>query len=91
MWKWARWFPRPASPLLRRLMIAALGGAVLLTGILMLVLPGPALIVIPIGIVLLATEFVCIRKWLRSARRTFLKQKTTSPAPTKSSANHSAE
>ena len=42
---------------LRKLIIAIIGGTVLLIGVALIVLPGPAFIVIPIGLAILATEF----------------------------------
>lgn len=48
---------------LRKLVIGIIGGTVLLIGIALIVLPGPAFIVIPIGLAILATEFA----WARSA------------------------
>jgi len=42
---------------LRKLVIAIIGGTVLLIGVALIVLPGPAFIVIPIGLAILATEF----------------------------------
>ena len=41
----------------RRVTIAVIGGTVILIGIAMIVLPGPAFIVIPAGLAILATEF----------------------------------
>ena len=49
----------------KRLVTLVVGGSVLLIGIAMLVLPGPALLVIPFGIVILAGEFAWARRWLR--------------------------
>ncbi len=49
-------------------MIAVGGGAVLAVGIAMIVLPGPAIIMIPVGLAILAAEFAWARRWLRSAR-----------------------
>ena len=46
-------------------MVAVVGGTVLLVGVAMIVLPGPAFIVIPLGLTILATEFVWAR-WLLS-------------------------
>ena len=43
---------------LARMLYAILGFTVLIAGLLMLVLPGPALIVIPVGLALLSLEFV---------------------------------
>lgn len=52
----------------RRLVIAIVGGTVLLIGVAMLVLPGPAFVVIPAGLAILATEFVWARRLLRSVQ-----------------------
>ncbi|MFL6520414.1 MAG: PGPGW domain-containing protein [Chthoniobacterales bacterium] len=48
---------------LRKLIIAIIGGTVLLIGVALIVLPGPAFIVIPVGLAILASEFA----WARSA------------------------
>lgn len=48
----------------RRAIILMLGSSVLLIGVAMLVLPGPAVLVIPLGLSLLAIEFVWARRWL---------------------------
>jgi tellurite resistance protein TerC len=42
----------------KKILIGIVGGTVLAIGIALLVLPGPAFIVIPIGLAILATEFV---------------------------------
>ena len=47
-----------------------IGMTVLLFGIALLVLPGPAVVVIPIGLAILATEFAWARRWLRIMRET---------------------
>jgi len=52
----------------RRIVIAVVGTSVLLLGIVMLVTPGPALVVIPVGLAILAVEFVWARRWLRKLR-----------------------
>jgi tellurite resistance protein TerC len=52
---------------LRRIVVAVMGGTVLLTGVAMLVLPGPGMVVIAVGLSLLATEFVWARRLLRKA------------------------
>jgi tellurite resistance protein TerC len=38
-------------------------------GVAMLVLPGPAVLLIPLGLAILATEFPWARKWLSIVRR----------------------
>ncbi len=52
----------------RRIAVLALGGSVLLVGVAMLALPGPAFLVIPGGLAILATEFVWARRVLRRLR-----------------------
>ncbi len=48
----------------RRLIVLVVGGTVLLAGICMLILPGPGLIVIPLGLGILAIEFAWARRLL---------------------------
>lgn len=52
----------------KRIIVSVIGGTVLLIGIALLVLPGPAFIVVPIGLAILATEYAWARHWLRKAR-----------------------
>ncbi len=52
----------------KRLVIAIVGSSVLLLGVIMLVTPGPAFIIIPIGLAILAIEFVWARHWLKKLR-----------------------
>jgi tellurite resistance protein TerC len=51
--------------LARRLIRVVIGFTVLLLGVIMIVTPGPAVVVIPIGLAILATEFVWARKLLK--------------------------
>ena len=53
---------------LRKLVIAIIGGTVLLIGVALIVLPGPAFIVIPIGLAILATEFAWARSMVNRAK-----------------------
>jgi len=53
----------------RRLAIAVVGATVLIIGIALIVLPGPAFIVIPIGLAILSVEFAWARLWLKKIRR----------------------
>jgi uncharacterized protein (TIGR02611 family) len=53
---------------LRKLIVAVIGITILLIGVAMVVLPGPAFIVIPIGLGILATEFAWARRAVRRAR-----------------------
>ena len=52
----------------RRFMRLVIGGTVLVLGMLLLVLPGPAFVVIPLGLAILAGEFVWAKVLLRRAR-----------------------
>ena len=52
----------------KRIAIGIVGGSVLLVGVCMIVLPGPALVVIPLGLGILGLEFACARRWLRKMR-----------------------
>ena len=54
----------------RRCAIAVVGGTVVLVGILMIALPGPAVVVIPAGLAILALEFAWARVWLKKAQTT---------------------
>jgi tellurite resistance protein TerC len=49
----------------RRIVIFILGSSLLLVGIAMLVLPGPAMLLIPLGLGILAVEFAWARVWLK--------------------------
>ncbi len=53
---------------IKRSIVAVMGGTVLAVGLAMIVLPGPAFIVVPAGLAILAVEFAWARHWLRSAR-----------------------
>ncbi|WP_308200286.1 PGPGW domain-containing protein [Cellulomonas wangsupingiae] len=56
--------PRPV----RVVAVTVVGGTVVLTGVAMLVLPGPGILAILAGLALLATEFAWARRWLDRAR-----------------------
>jgi hypothetical protein len=53
---------------LRRIIAGVIGGTILLVGIALIVLPGPAFVVIPLGLVILGTEFAWARWLLRRAK-----------------------
>lgn len=54
----------------RRCAIALVGGTVVLIGILMIVFPGPAIVVIPAGLAILSLEFAWAKQWLRRIKAT---------------------
>jgi uncharacterized protein (TIGR02611 family) len=58
-----------ASRLARRVTVFILGISVLLVGMVMIVAPGPAVVVIPLGLGILATEFLWARRILESLQR----------------------
>jgi len=52
----------------RRIVVAVVGATVLLIGIVMIVTPGPAIVVIPVGLTILSIEFAWARTWLKRLR-----------------------
>jgi tellurite resistance protein TerC len=52
----------------RRAIVAVVGTSILLVGMAMIILPGPAILVIPLGIAVLGIEFAWARRFLRSVR-----------------------
>jgi len=73
----------PASPYLqsawkvaRRVVVFILGISVLIVGMVMIVSPGPAVVVIPLGLGILATEFLWARRILDSLKRRLVDART---------------
>ena len=68
-----RWIKRISNleniKVVKRVIVSVVGATVLLIGIALLVLPGPAFIVIPVGLAILATEYAWARRWLKKARQ----------------------
>jgi tellurite resistance protein TerC len=52
----------------RRIVVGLVGGTVLAIGVALIVLPGPAMVVIPVGLAILGLEFAWARRWLRKIR-----------------------
>lgn len=52
----------------KRVIVTVIGFTVLLIGIAMIILPGPAFIVIPLGLAILAGEFVWAKKLLERVK-----------------------
>lgn len=65
---------RRGYQLARRIAIAVIGGTVVLVGIIMLVTPGPAFVVIPLGLAILALEFAWARHWLNRLKASLSKE-----------------
>ncbi len=52
----------------RQLVVGVVGSTVVLIGIIMIFTPGPAVVVIPLGLGILATEFVWARTLLQQVK-----------------------
>lgn len=52
----------------RRIVVTVIGITVLLIGVALLVLPGPAILVIPAGLAILGLEYAWARRWLKAVR-----------------------
>lgn len=52
----------------RRIVVGFVGATILIVGIALLVLPGPAFVVIPAGLAILAAEFAWARRWLKHVK-----------------------
>lgn len=64
----------------RRIVIGIVGTTVLLIGIVLIVTPGPAFLVIPAGLAILSLEFAWARHWLRKLRETISRKNAQSRA-----------
>jgi len=53
----------------RQVVIAVVGSAVVLAGVAMILLPGPAIVIVPAGLAILATEFIWARRLLSRMKR----------------------
>jgi tellurite resistance protein TerC len=56
--------------MVRKIIVLVIGGTVLLLGVVMIALPGPAIVVIPAGLAILATEFLWARRLLQKMKDT---------------------
>ena len=63
----------------KRLIIFAIGATILAFGIILIFTPGPAIIVIPIGLAVLATEFIWARKLLHRFKKGLIQEKPDTP------------
>ena len=57
----------------KRMIVAVIGFTLLLIGIVMIILPGPAFIIIPVGLAILSTEFIWAEKLLKTVKSKFKK------------------
>ena len=68
----------------RQLVVAVIGATVVIIGIIMIFTPGPAIVVIPLGLGILATEFVWARTLLHQVK-TYIEKKVKKPKKTEES------
>jgi uncharacterized protein (TIGR02611 family) len=59
---------RPTYLFIRRVVVFVLGMSIVAVGIVMVVTPGPAIVVIPAGLAVLATEFLWARRLLQKLK-----------------------
>jgi len=52
----------------RRIVVLVVGLTVMLVGVIMIVTPGPAVLVIPLALSILALEFAWARRWLKKMK-----------------------
>lgn len=64
----------------RRIAVFVVGSTVLAIGVALIVLPGPALIVIPVGLAILSIEFAWARIWLRKIRESLSRKSSDARA-----------
>jgi hypothetical protein len=57
----------------RRLVIGLIGAVLVAVGVLLLVLPGPGLLVVLLGLVILASEFPAVERYVVPVRRRALR------------------
>lgn len=57
----------------RRVVIAVAGGALTVVGVILLVLPGPGLLLVLAGLLVLAAEFPAARRWVAPVRERAMK------------------
>ena len=65
----------------KKLTIAVIGFTVLAIGLALVVLPGPAILVIPAGLAILSVEFAWARNLLKRMREKLSNKKSTEPPP----------
>jgi uncharacterized protein (TIGR02611 family) len=66
---------------MRRIVRSIVGSIVLLVGLVMLVLPGPALLVIPLGLAILAIDFPWAKAVMQKARIWMTRKNQSAPQP----------
>jgi uncharacterized protein (TIGR02611 family) len=75
--------PKDFQPILQlawKLVIFVLGMSILIFGIVLFFTPGPAILVIPIGLTILATQFIWARKLLKQLKKGIHEMKEMLPS-----------
>ena len=67
---------------MRQLFILLIGLTVLLIGVIMIVLPGPSILIIPLGLAILGIEFAWARRWLAKFKSYLPRRKPKANATT---------
>ena len=67
-----RIFENKPYKIVRKILIAIVGVSVILIGAAMIFLPGPAIVVIPIGLAILATEFAWAKVLLHKLKEKYV-------------------
>ena len=52
----------------KRLVVTVVGISVLLVGLVLIFIPGPAILVVPLGLAILSVEYAWARNWLKRIR-----------------------
>ncbi len=60
------------------MVVAVVGVTVVLIGVVMIVTPGPAIVLIPAGLAILSLEFAWARHWLKKVRETISRKSAES-------------
>ncbi len=63
--RWVNRFGLENRPRVRKTIVGVIGSTVILFGLALVVLPGPAALVVPLGLAILATEFAWARRLIR--------------------------
>jgi hypothetical protein len=56
------------NPKIRKFIVALIGSTIVLIGLALVILPGPAVVVIPVGLAILASEFAWARRIIRRGK-----------------------
>jgi len=85
-WRWVNRLGLANRPRVRKMIVAVIGSTIVLFGLALIVLSGPAMLVVPLGLALLATEFAWARRIIRrggvawgKARRSRFWRRSTDP------------